>query len=190
MAAPLVRWALREDAPAVLPLFRALVEAEGSAPPSPADFARSWAQQFRPRAGFRFALAVAEDGTILACMSLHEHFSTWKGRPVLSLEDFFVLPEQRGKGVGSAMLAFADAHAQSLGAARIELDVRHDNTRAQALYARHGFAEQPYRWWHKAYAAPPPGTPGPKAEERPARRSGRSARARGGRRGGRRGRKR
>lgn len=32
------------------------------------------------------------------------NYSTWKGRPGLYLEDLFVLPEMRGKGIGKALL--------------------------------------------------------------------------------------
>jgi GNAT superfamily N-acetyltransferase len=34
----------------------------------------------------------------------HYNFSTWQGRPGLYLEDLFVLPEMRGKGLGKALL--------------------------------------------------------------------------------------
>jgi GNAT superfamily N-acetyltransferase len=32
------------------------------------------------------------------------HYSTWRGRPGLYLEDLFVHPEMRGKGIGKALL--------------------------------------------------------------------------------------
>lgn len=148
-----VRWAHRGEAPKVYPLFRALVEAETAAPPGPGEFSRTWGRSFREGSPFRFVVAEAEDRRLVGCLSLHEHFSTWKGQPVVSLEDFFVVPEARGRGIGAAMLAFAHAHAASLGAARIELDVRADNEGAQRLYQRQGYAEQPYRWYHKVIAA-------------------------------------
>lgn len=34
----------------------------------------------------------------------HYNYSTWRGRPGLYLEDVFVLPEMRGKGIGKALL--------------------------------------------------------------------------------------
>lgn len=159
-----VRWAHRGDAPKVYPLFRALVEAEKVEPPSPAEFSRTWGKVFHPDSRSRFVVAEVEDKGVVGCMSLHEHFSTWKGRSVLSLEDFFVLEAERGKGIGKAMLAFAEAHATTRGAARIELDVRADNERAQKLYQGAGFEEQPYRWYHKRIVAPEPPRRRPEAD--------------------------
>ena len=34
----------------------------------------------------------------------HYNYSTWRGQPGLYLEDLFVLPEMRGKGIGKALL--------------------------------------------------------------------------------------
>jgi GNAT superfamily N-acetyltransferase len=34
----------------------------------------------------------------------HYNFSTWRGQPGLYLEDLFVFPEMRGKGIGKALL--------------------------------------------------------------------------------------
>src|SRR5215471_1745516 len=34
------------------------------------------------------------------------NYSTWRGRPGLYLEDLFVLPEMRGKGIGKALLQY------------------------------------------------------------------------------------
>lgn len=34
----------------------------------------------------------------------HYNYSTWRGQPGLYLEDLFVLPEARGKGIGKALL--------------------------------------------------------------------------------------
>ena len=45
-----------------------------------------------------------------------------------------------GKGIGSAMLDFAEKQAYQLGLRRLELRVINDNSRARTLYSRRGFA--------------------------------------------------
>lgn len=173
-----VRWAVRGEAPKVYALFRKLVEAEAAEPPNPTVFARTWSRSFKEGSHFHFVVGIVE-GAIVGCMSLHDLFSTWKGAPVVSLEDFFVEHNHRGKGLGTAMLAFADEHAASRGAARIELHVRRDNERAQKLYQRGAFEDQPYLWYQKQLApsaaakakvAAAAAKPKPKRRGRPRRR--------------------
>jgi GNAT superfamily N-acetyltransferase len=125
-----------------------------------------WGRVFRDGSRVRFAVALVER-RVVGCMMLHEHFSTWRDAPVLSLEDFFVAPTERGKGIGTAMLAFAERHAEQQGAALLELHVRRENERAQQLYKRSGFEEAPYAWMHKKIE-PRPGAPPrqPPREER------------------------
>lgn len=49
---------------------------------------------------------IADWGGIPVGFALYFYsFSTFKGRPSLYLEDLFVLPEHRGKGIGRALLA-------------------------------------------------------------------------------------
>jgi ribosomal-protein-alanine N-acetyltransferase len=50
-------------------------------------------------------------------------------------------PGQRRRGVGSALLSAAMAHAANLGAAFMFLEVAVTNDAARALYAAHGFTE-------------------------------------------------
>lgn len=50
-----------------------------------------------------------------------------------------VAPEARRRGVGSSLVADFLAHAQSLGAGRVHLEVR-DGNPAVELYRHHGFA--------------------------------------------------
>ena len=55
------------------------------------------------------------------------------------LDEFFVEPQRRSHGIGSAALAFADEQCRSWGleALRLEADVH--NSRALELYRRRGF---------------------------------------------------
>ena len=53
-----------------------------------------------------------------------------------------VVPEHRGKGVGSALMRATLDSARKLGFERIELSVYEGNDRAHALYLRFGFVEE------------------------------------------------
>jgi ribosomal-protein-alanine N-acetyltransferase len=46
-----------------------------------------------------------------------------------------------GRGIGTALLAAAEAAAVGRGAAELRLEVRSDNTPGRALYRRHGYVE-------------------------------------------------
>lgn len=68
-------------------------------------------------------------------------FSTFAARPLLNLHDLAVLPKHRGGGIGTALLGAIAARARELGCCKITLEVRGDNARAHALYARLGFGD-------------------------------------------------
>ena len=53
----------------------------------------------------KFRCVIAEWDNIPAGFALFFYnYSTWRGHPGLYLEDLFVLPEMRGKGIGKALL--------------------------------------------------------------------------------------
>ncbi|KIT16565.1 GNAT family N-acetyltransferase [Jannaschia aquimarina] len=60
---------------------------------------------------------------------------------VLLMDGIFVMPEARGRGVGTALLAAIERRAAEAGLARIRLDVIDTNPRARALYEREGFKQ-------------------------------------------------
>ncbi|MEO7338400.1 MAG: GNAT family N-acetyltransferase [Caldimonas sp.] len=53
-----------------------------------------------------------------------------------------LLPAYRGQGHGAALFNLCLARAVQAGVTRVELEVREDNLRARALYARLGFATE------------------------------------------------
>ena len=59
----------------------------------------------------------------------------------VELISMWVAPDARGKGVGDALVTHVRDWALELGAVRVVLDVRADNTFAISLYARHGFLD-------------------------------------------------
>jgi ribosomal protein S18 acetylase RimI-like enzyme len=58
-------------------------------------------------------------------------------------------PEQRGRGVGTALLVEANRLAAKAGVAGLSLIVSDTNTGARRLYERHGFREGARRRMHK-----------------------------------------
>jgi GNAT superfamily N-acetyltransferase len=53
----------------------------------------------------KYRCLIAEwSGTPAGFAFFHYNYSTWRGQPGLYLEDLFVLPEMRGKGIGKALL--------------------------------------------------------------------------------------
>jgi ribosomal protein S18 acetylase RimI-like enzyme len=65
------------------------------------------------------------------------------GRPTMrhgGILGMALLPEWRGRGLGRRLIGQALEAARKFGFLRVELTVRDDNVRAQALYRRVGFA--------------------------------------------------
>lgn len=68
-------------------------------------------------------------------------FSTFAAQTLLNIHDLAVVPEQRGQGVGRALLSAAEAVARARGCVKLSLEVLEDNTGAQKLYESFGFRD-------------------------------------------------
>lgn len=106
---------------------------------SPEDWVRD---MFGPDA--RLSAVVAEaDGTVVGMAIITQRFCAgWDG-PLFAVDDVFVVPDRRGRGIGMALLAGAARHAVDHGAPFVELTVREDNEPALRLYRRAGFERVP-----------------------------------------------
>lgn len=82
-------------------------------------------------------LVAIVDGSIIGTATYYERFHIWKGSQILELDDLFVSPLARGKGVGSKLLHALGALAKSKNQA-VKWQVNADNTGAIALYKRMG----------------------------------------------------
>ena len=65
-------------------------------------------------------------------------YSTFKGKPGMHLEDLFVRPETRGRGLGKALLAAIAQAAVQRGCARLEWSVLDWNAPAIGFYRKLG----------------------------------------------------
>ena len=58
------------------------------------------------------------------------------------IDEFFVVPEHRGSGLGSQLLAEAEAESVRHGCTNISLQIGCSNRRANEFYRRHGYSER------------------------------------------------
>ncbi len=135
----LLRRAAKADAAALIKLIIALADFEKLTPPDAAAQARLVEHGFGPRPRYEAWLAYwADRQDPVAYAMVFETYSSFEAAPTLYLEDIFVLPEFRGRGVGSALLQLCIQTAHDRGCARMEWTCLDWNTRAQDTYARLG----------------------------------------------------
>ena len=79
------------------------------------------------------------DGVCVGFMQLYPAFASLSMAPNWILNDLFVEPPGRSKGVASALMAAARQLAVDTGAAEIFLQTARDNTTAQSLYVGLGY---------------------------------------------------
>ncbi len=83
------------------------------------------------------ALVASEaTGALLGFANYVLHPHTWSARTLCYLEDLFVAPEARGKGVGHALIARLVAMGHENGWGRVYWHTHADNDRARRLYDR------------------------------------------------------
>jgi GNAT superfamily N-acetyltransferase len=58
------------------------------------------------------------------------------------IDEFFVLPSARGKGVGDALLKLAEGEFARRGCTNVALQLGRGNDGARDFYRRHGYAER------------------------------------------------
>jgi GNAT superfamily N-acetyltransferase len=92
---------------------------------------------FGPRPAAEAVIA-EEAGAPVGFALFFHNFSTWKGRRGLYLEDLYVTPAARGRGVGGALLRHLAAIAVERNCARFEWAVLDWNADAIAVYRRMG----------------------------------------------------
>ena len=69
------------------------------------------------------------------------------------IDEFFVLPEQRSRGIGVALLNTAESAFVTAGCTKIHLQLGRGNAAARAFYGRHGYvARNGYELYDKTPA--------------------------------------
>lgn len=92
------------------------------------------------------------DGRAVGFTQLFRSFSSVAMRPIFILNDLFVLPEHRGKGIGEALLGHAQSYCTELNYKGLALETAADNP-AQKLYERLGW-EKDTHCFHYFWSVP------------------------------------
>ena len=90
---------------------------------------------------------IFEDGNeILGYGMIAKSFSTEFGKPCIWIEDLYMKPSYRGKGIGSSFFAYLN---ESFTDCIFRLEVEPENTRAVQVYEKNGFTTLPYMEMNK-----------------------------------------
>jgi GNAT superfamily N-acetyltransferase len=132
-----IRPATRNDVPAIAELIRGLaryekLENEVVMTEALLDKALFGDRQYAE------VLLAEEDGRPVGFALFFHNFSTFLGRPGIYLEDLFVLPELRGRGIGRTLLTHLAQIAVERDCGRLEWSVLDWNRDAIGFYERIG----------------------------------------------------
>jgi ribosomal protein S18 acetylase RimI-like enzyme len=101
----------------------------------PADLTDlTWRRLLDPAHPFHGLAGVEEHGRIVGIVHFHLHESTWARVGYCYLEDLFVDPACRGKGLGRRLIEAVYRAADEQGADRVYWHTENTNERAQHLY--------------------------------------------------------
>ena len=124
------------DAPAVARLLHEFNAEFGDRTPGPAVLEPRYAELL---GGEEMAVVLAErEGEAVGFAQLRLRPSVLTGALDAYLEELYVAPERRGRGIGRALLEAAADLARELGAAHLDLNTSVDDVAARALYESFG----------------------------------------------------
>lgn len=141
---PQLRAATVDDVDTILQLIRELAEYEHLAHEVIADPARMRRDLFGARPAAEVILA-EQDGAAVGFALFFHNYSTFVGKPGVYLEDLFVRPAQRGRGIGRRLFAEVARIAVARDCGRLEWAVLDWNTPARRFYEALG-AEAKQEW--------------------------------------------
>jgi len=129
--------AIEADIPVILQFIRALAEYEKLAHAVEATPEKLRATLFGPRPYAEILIARASAEPVGYAIFFHT-YSTFLAKPGIYLEDVFVLPAHRGRGVGKALLSAVAKIARDRNCGRLEWAVLDWNKSAIDFYERLG----------------------------------------------------
>jgi len=113
------------------------------------DMVNAWADGKRDDVDVAVAISHSPDREVIGVAIISERTDIFSGAPSAHLETLAVHENTQGAGVGTALLSEADSLALARGAQGMSLHVFAANTRARALYERHGYDGELLRYFRQ-----------------------------------------
>ena len=132
-----LRFATAEDTPVILAMIRELADYERMSHEVVADITRLRQSLFGERRVAEVLIAQKRREPVGFALFFH-NFSTFVGRPGLYLEDIYVRPPARGRGIGRALLVLLAKIAVERGCGRMEWSALDWNEPAIGFYRKLG----------------------------------------------------
>jgi ribosomal protein S18 acetylase RimI-like enzyme len=99
------------------------------------------------------ALLVGDPAVAVAVLTLRPN--VWYEGPVAHLDELYVAPELRRRGLGSALLTAAETLTRQRGGELLEINIDGDDIDARRFYERHGYTntepgqDQPLLYYYR-----------------------------------------
>lgn len=135
-----VRKATVSDLDTIVPLFDAYRQFYRK--PSDIELARRFLRDRLQQNQSVIFVAFDEDGVAAGFTQLYPSFSSASAAGIYILNDLFVTPDARRRGIGRQLLTEAARFGRDAGAVRLTLSTEVTNTSAQALYESCGWIRQ------------------------------------------------
>ena len=130
-----IRPLLPADLPRLTPLFGAYLDFYGG--PRALETEDNFLAQ-RLEADDSTCLGAFAGGELAGFALCHHTQNSLRLAPAWILHDLFVSPAHRRHGVAGSLLGAVHTRSAAAGACEVVLSTAHQNTAAQALYAKHG----------------------------------------------------
>jgi ribosomal protein S18 acetylase RimI-like enzyme len=130
------------DLPELLPLMRAYCDFYGVGPSDDDLLGMSRALIADPQSEGVQLLARDSSGAGLGFATVFWYWQTLSAARTGLMNDLYVVPEARGRGIGRALIEACRARCRERGAKSLVWETAHDNETAQALYRSLGAKEE------------------------------------------------
>ncbi|MBI2443964.1 MAG: GNAT family N-acetyltransferase [Candidatus Magasanikbacteria bacterium] len=98
------------------------------------------------REGYAVKITLAENGAVLGWTYLYVMFQGRHREPYGYLENVYVEPEHRGRGLGNKLVELAIAEARERSCYKLIGTSKMEKTEVHEFYAKHGFAKMGYEF--------------------------------------------